>query len=77
MNEQCPYLDGNLKFQCHLTKALPAARIAIGYEGFPIAEVKKDLCLNSDNRAELCPAFKDIWTVGQSSQFARLITNRF
>lgn len=73
MSTECPFLNGNgERFQCHQPRALPEVRRAIGYDGLPLIEVKKDLCQSPNgNREELCPVFKNLQEIGRKSQFAR------
>ena len=78
MSIECPFLNGNLSFQCHSLRALPEARKAIGYDGLPLAEVKKDLCQSeNENRETLCPVFSNLEQLGKKSQYARPVTNAF
>jgi hypothetical protein len=76
MNEQCLFFNGDgLLFKCNPLQAIPAAKIAIGYDGANLLTVQEDLCKSTDpSREALCPAFKDILTLGRRSQFAKPVT---
>lgn len=77
MNEQCPFFNGDGSFKCNPILSIPAAKIAIGYEGAPLLTVQQeDLCKSTDNSRETsCPAFKNMQVLGIKSQFAKPVVN--
>jgi len=77
MSSECPFFNGDGFIKCNPIQAIPAAKVAIGYDGESLLTVQKELCRSTTDtsRETVCPAFGGIKDLGLKSQFAKPITN--